>query len=93
MTPSLHPATLAIRGAKYQTEYNEHNQALFITSSFMFDSLPMVLHCLQAKKQVSLIAALLIPRLARLLNVLPSWNKANKLLQWQRVWRRFKPPC
>ena len=38
MTPSLHPATLAIRGAKYQTEYNEHNQALFITSSFMFDS-------------------------------------------------------
>ena len=38
MTQSLHPATLAIRGAKYQTEYNEHNQALFITSSFMFDS-------------------------------------------------------
>ncbi|MDO4998531.1 MAG: O-succinylhomoserine sulfhydrylase [Neisseria sp.] len=34
----LHPQTLAIRGAKSQTEYNEHNQALFITSSFMFDT-------------------------------------------------------
>lgn len=30
----LHPQTLAIRGAKEQTEFNEHNQALFITSSF-----------------------------------------------------------
>ncbi|WP_225747496.1 O-succinylhomoserine sulfhydrylase [Eikenella sp. Marseille-P7795] len=34
----LHPQTLAIRGAKEQTGYNEHNQALFITSSFMFDT-------------------------------------------------------
>ncbi|ULJ69857.1 O-succinylhomoserine sulfhydrylase [Wielerella bovis] len=35
---TLHPQTLAIRGGKEQTEYNEHHQALFLTSSFMFDS-------------------------------------------------------
>ena len=34
----LKPETLAIRGAKSQTEYREHNSALFLTSSFMFDS-------------------------------------------------------
>ena len=38
MTQPLHLQTLAIRGAKEQTDYNEHNQALFLTSSFMFDS-------------------------------------------------------
>lgn len=38
MSQALHPETLAIRGAKLQTEYNEHNQALFLTSSFMFDT-------------------------------------------------------
>ncbi|KLT73682.1 hypothetical protein PL75_01685 [Neisseria arctica] len=38
MTKPLHPQTLAIRGAKEQTEFNEHNQALFITSSFMWDT-------------------------------------------------------
>lgn len=38
MTQKLHPETLAIRGSKFQTEYNEHNQALFLTSSFMFDT-------------------------------------------------------
>lgn len=37
MTRKLHPETLAIRGSKSQTEYNEHNQALFLSSSFMFD--------------------------------------------------------
>lgn len=37
-TSSLHPETLAIRGAKEQTAFNEHNSALFLTSSFMFDS-------------------------------------------------------
>ena len=36
MTRKLHPETLAIRGFKEQTEYNEHNQALFLTSSFMW---------------------------------------------------------
>lgn len=34
----LHPQTLAIRGSKEQTAYNEHHQALFLSSSFMFDS-------------------------------------------------------
>lgn len=38
MSKKLHPQTLAIRGGKNQTEYREHNQALFLTSSFMFDS-------------------------------------------------------
>ncbi|MCP1660162.1 O-succinylhomoserine sulfhydrylase [Neisseria perflava] len=38
MTQKLHPQTLAIRGGKEQTEYLEHNQALFLTSSFMWDS-------------------------------------------------------
>ncbi|MDO4696598.1 MAG: O-succinylhomoserine sulfhydrylase [Neisseria sp.] len=38
MTQTLHPETLAIRGSKLQTQYNEHNQALFLTSSFMFDT-------------------------------------------------------
>lgn len=37
-TLPLHPETLAIRGAKEQTDFNEHNSALFLTSSFMFDS-------------------------------------------------------
>ncbi|WP_373740360.1 O-succinylhomoserine sulfhydrylase [Neisseria sp.] len=35
MSKPLHPETLAIRGGKTQTEYLEHNQALFLTSSFM----------------------------------------------------------
>ncbi len=34
----LHPQTLAIRGGKEQTGYKEHHQALFLTSSFMYDS-------------------------------------------------------
>lgn len=38
MTKQLHPQTLAIRGGKQQTEYLEHNQALFLTSSFMWDN-------------------------------------------------------
>lgn len=38
MAKQLHPQTLAIRGSKEQTAYNEHHQALFLTSSFMFDS-------------------------------------------------------
>lgn len=38
MSKPKHPQTLAIRGSKQQTHYNEHNQALFLTSSFMFDS-------------------------------------------------------
>ncbi|WP_416192162.1 O-succinylhomoserine sulfhydrylase [Neisseria sp. CCUG12390] len=36
MTKKLHPQTLAIRAGKEQTAYNEHNQALFLTSSFMW---------------------------------------------------------
>ncbi|MBI0097087.1 MULTISPECIES: O-succinylhomoserine sulfhydrylase [unclassified Snodgrassella] len=37
-TLQLHPETIAIRGAKEQTPYNEHNSALFLTSSFMFEN-------------------------------------------------------
>lgn len=35
---NLHPQTLAIRASKEQTPFNEHQQALFLTSSFMADS-------------------------------------------------------
>lgn len=38
MKNSLHPQTLAIRGSKEQTAYNEHQQALFLSSSFMFNT-------------------------------------------------------
>ena len=38
MSKTLHPQTLAIRGGKEQTQYREHNQVLFLTSSFMFES-------------------------------------------------------
>lgn len=38
MSHKLHPQTLAIRGVKEQTEFHEHNPALFLTSSFMFDN-------------------------------------------------------
>ncbi|MCF7521141.1 O-succinylhomoserine sulfhydrylase [Neisseria sp. ZJ106] len=38
MTKKLHPQTLAIRGGKEETQYREHNQALFMTSSFMWES-------------------------------------------------------
>lgn len=34
----LHPETLAIRGEKAQSHFNEHNNAAFLTSSFMFDN-------------------------------------------------------
>lgn len=35
---SLHAETVAIRGAQEQTSFNEHNPALFLTSSFVFDT-------------------------------------------------------
>ena len=38
MSKKLHPQTLAIRSGKEQTEYYEHNQALFLTSSFMWEN-------------------------------------------------------
>lgn len=37
-TVKLHPETLAVRGARTQTAYNEHHPALFLTSSFCFDN-------------------------------------------------------
>lgn len=36
--PSLHAETIAIRGVDEKTPFNEHNPALFLTSSFVFDS-------------------------------------------------------
>lgn len=38
MNKKLHPQTLAIRGSKEETHYHEHHQALFLTSSFMFEN-------------------------------------------------------
>ncbi|MDO5686175.1 MAG: O-succinylhomoserine sulfhydrylase [Neisseria sp.] len=38
MTSPLHPETLAIRGARAGSGYGEHSQALFLTSSFTYDT-------------------------------------------------------
>ena len=38
MQSQLKPETLAVRGARTQTAYNEHAQALFLTGSFTFDT-------------------------------------------------------
>lgn len=38
MQSQLKPETLAIRGARTQTAYHEHAQALFLTGSFTFDT-------------------------------------------------------
>ncbi len=35
---ALHPDTLAIRAGTRRTEFSEHSEALFLTSSFVFDS-------------------------------------------------------
>ena len=51
MSHTLHPQTLAIRGSKEQTQYNEHHQALFLTSSFMFDSAQDGANLFAKKKQ------------------------------------------
>jgi len=33
----LHPETLAVRAGTHRTEFNEHSDALFLTSSFLFE--------------------------------------------------------
>lgn len=38
MAKDLHPDTLAVRAGTYRTELNEHSEALFLTSSFIFGS-------------------------------------------------------
>ena len=35
---SFHPETLAIRGGRETSEYREHSQSLYLTSSFTFES-------------------------------------------------------
>ena len=35
---SLHPDTLAVRAGTFRSELNEHSEALFLTSSFVFNS-------------------------------------------------------
>ncbi|MGL6071674.1 PLP-dependent transferase, partial [Craterilacuibacter sp.] len=35
---TLHPETLAIRAGRETSEFNEHSQALFLSSSFTFDN-------------------------------------------------------
>ena len=51
MTHQLHPQTLAIRGSKEQTAYNEHQQALF-TSSLYCTVQQMVQLFLQNKNKI-----------------------------------------
>ena len=38
MNKKLHPQNAGHPGRQEQTEYREHNQALFLTSSFMWES-------------------------------------------------------
>lgn len=38
MSDTLHPQTLAIRAGREHTSYQEHNQALFLTSSFTWET-------------------------------------------------------
>lgn len=52
---SLRPETLAIRGFKEQTEYNEHNQALFLTSSFTYSDSASAEALFWVKQQATLI--------------------------------------
>ncbi|MDA0189193.1 MAG: O-succinylhomoserine sulfhydrylase [Proteobacteria bacterium] len=36
--PSWHPETLAVRAGQARSQFNEHTEALYLTSSFVFDS-------------------------------------------------------
>lgn len=54
MSKKLHPQTLAIRGGKEQTGYREHNQALFLTSSFMWDNAQHAAICFQKNQRLHL---------------------------------------
>ena len=38
MPDSFHPDTLAVRAGTHRTEFQEHSEALFLTSSFVFNS-------------------------------------------------------
>jgi len=38
MTDSLHPETLAVRAGQRRSQFGEHAEALYLTSSFVFDS-------------------------------------------------------
>ena len=38
MTLPLHPETLAIRGARSDSGYGEHSQAVHLTSSFTYET-------------------------------------------------------
>jgi len=36
--PDLRPETLAVRAGVERSQFNEHSEALYLTSSFVFDS-------------------------------------------------------
>ena len=38
MNPKYQPETLAVRAGQARTQFNEHSEALYLTSSFVFDS-------------------------------------------------------
>jgi O-succinylhomoserine sulfhydrylase len=38
MTPKYQPETLAVRAGQARSQFNEHSEALYLTSSFVFDS-------------------------------------------------------
>ena len=38
LPPDLHPDTLAVRAGIERSQFNEHSEALYLTSSFVFGS-------------------------------------------------------
>lgn len=74
MNKKLHPQTLAIRGGKEQTEYREHNQALFLTSSFMWESAQHAADLFSKKLKALPIPVQPIRLLPLLKNALPHWK-------------------
>ena len=86
MSKKLHPQTLAIRSGKEQTEYYEHSQALFLTSSFMWENAQHAADLFSKKSKVLLIPVRPIRLLPPLKNALPHWRAQSA--QWP-----LRPVC
>ncbi|EFH23550.1 putative O-succinylhomoserine sulfhydrylase [Neisseria polysaccharea ATCC 43768] len=97
MSKKLHPQTLAIRGGKEQTGYREHNQALFLTSSFMWDNAQHAADLFSKKSKGLLIPVPPTRPQPPLKNASPLWKARNARSPLRRVClrfrRRFLPFC
>ena len=93
MNGELHPETLAIRGAKEQTNYNEHNQALFITSSFMFDSAADGAALFKGEKAGFTYSRTANPTTAAFAKRIAIWKAAKRPWPPPPAWPPSMPPC